>query len=194
MDVKLIIRKGTTRSRTIRLLSRQAVIGRLRGCEVRIPSAEVSRRHCLIRTEDGYLTIEDLKSANGTFLNGIAIRGREIVRPGDRIQVGPVTFIVEYLPHGEAVEVVDEVIEAVPVQEEALEVVPLDGELVEDEVLEAIPIEDGARPGRPLELPDLTALPDFELGHGDQWYLPAADELRNILSPLDDPQKTKRPK
>jgi pSer/pThr/pTyr-binding forkhead associated (FHA) protein len=45
---------------------------------------------------DGLVRVEDLQSANGTFINGTQIHGLEIVRPGDRLGLGPVTFVVEY--------------------------------------------------------------------------------------------------
>jgi pSer/pThr/pTyr-binding forkhead associated (FHA) protein len=45
---------------------------------------------------DGLVRVEDLESANGTFINGTQIHGLEIVRPGDRVGLGPVTFVVEY--------------------------------------------------------------------------------------------------
>src|SRR5947209_18618036 len=96
MDVRLVIEKGRTRTREVRLPAEESIIGRQRGCTVRIPSAEVSRRHCVLRLEDGYLSIQDLGSVNGTFLNGMRVVNREVVRPGDHLEVGPVRFVVEY--------------------------------------------------------------------------------------------------
>ncbi len=46
--------------------------------------------------DKGVVTVEDLESVNGTFLNGRRIRAVETVRPGDRLSLGPVTFLVEY--------------------------------------------------------------------------------------------------
>ena len=44
------------------LIERRARIGRAHGNEVRIPSSEVSRRHCELRVDDGMLKVEDLDS------------------------------------------------------------------------------------------------------------------------------------
>jgi pSer/pThr/pTyr-binding forkhead associated (FHA) protein len=53
--------------------------------------------HCRLRMEaDGLVRVEDLESANGTFINASQIQSLEIVRPGDRLSLGPVTFVVEY--------------------------------------------------------------------------------------------------
>ena len=96
MDVRLVIKAGGKRNRVLELRAPEAVIGRSVGCTVRIPSSEVSRKHCVLRVADGLVTVEDLASVNGTFLNGEAVVGCRVVRPGDRLHVGPVTFVVEY--------------------------------------------------------------------------------------------------
>ena len=70
--------------------------GRSHGNTVRIPSAEVSRQHCRLSKKDGLVMVRDLGSVNGTLLNGTRISAEEVVRPGDRVEVGPVTFVVEY--------------------------------------------------------------------------------------------------
>jgi pSer/pThr/pTyr-binding forkhead associated (FHA) protein len=96
MDVQLILVKGARKRQTLRLRTEETIIGRREGCEVRIPSSQVSRRHCRLSFQNDVLMAEDLDSANGTFLNGERINGAEAVRPGDRLEVGPVTFEVKY--------------------------------------------------------------------------------------------------
>src|SRR5437764_15111866 len=50
---------------------------------------QISRRHAYIaRGVDGQLTIEDLGSANGTFVNGERIDARRVLSPGDVVRVG----------------------------------------------------------------------------------------------------------
>jgi serine/threonine protein kinase len=57
--------------------------------------AEISRHHARIARSGGAFTIEDLGSTNGTFVNGRQITGAEILSPGDRIQVGATTLVVQ---------------------------------------------------------------------------------------------------
>ncbi len=57
--------------------------------------AEISRHHARIARAGSAFTIEDLGSTNGTFVNGRRISGAEILSPGDRIQVGATTLIVQ---------------------------------------------------------------------------------------------------
>jgi pSer/pThr/pTyr-binding forkhead associated (FHA) protein len=46
--------------------------------------------------ENGIVTVEDLESVNGTFINGKRVGDVEVVHPGDHLSIGPVTFVVEY--------------------------------------------------------------------------------------------------
>jgi pSer/pThr/pTyr-binding forkhead associated (FHA) protein len=147
MDVKLIVQGGQTRSRVLVLRETEAVVGRAVGSAVRIPSAEVSRQHCVLRWQNGYLTVEDLGSLNGTFLNGSPVTGCQAVLPGDRVEVGPISFLVQYELTSEAVEhlraggedqfeIVDEVVES-DQPEEPLPPLPL---LDEEENVPVLPL------------------------------------------------------
>ena len=63
------------------------VVGRDAGCDVMIPSRQVSRNHArLLVTGDG-TSIEDLGSKNGTHLNGETLSEAEILNDGDVIQI-----------------------------------------------------------------------------------------------------------
>ena len=80
----------------IRVPSGRSVLGRSMRCEICIADDhEVSRRHCVFLVEEGSLLLQDLDSANGTYVNGEAITGSvrlfggEVVRAGERhFQVG----------------------------------------------------------------------------------------------------------
>lgn len=96
MNVELIVSQGGGRTKKVQLHHETTVIGRRRDCNICIPSSEVSRRHCMLRFHDGYLTVEDLKSINGTFLNDQKIADKTVVYPGDRLAIGPVHFTVRY--------------------------------------------------------------------------------------------------
>ena len=57
--------------------------------------AEISRQHARIARSGTGFAIEDLGSTNGTFVNGRQITRPEILSPGDRIQVGATTLVVQ---------------------------------------------------------------------------------------------------
>ena len=96
MNVQLVVQNGSRGTRVLKLQCEETVIGRRQDCDLRIPSTDVSRRHCLLSMHDGCLNVEDLDSVNGTYVNGRRTSGRQIVMPGDRLQIGPVTFVAEY--------------------------------------------------------------------------------------------------
>src|SRR5262245_15860164 len=95
MKVQLVFEKGRRR-KVLTLTTPRAIIGRAHGTTVRMPSSEVSRQHCRLTLEEGLVRVVDLGSVNGTFLNGQRITAATVVRPGDRLEVGPVAFTVEY--------------------------------------------------------------------------------------------------
>jgi pSer/pThr/pTyr-binding forkhead associated (FHA) protein len=192
MDITLVLEKRRKRSQSFHLRRAETVVGRQQGSGLRIPSAEVSRRHCLLRVEeDGYLTVEDLDSVNGTYLNGERVSGVEVVRPGDRLQIGPVTLVAEYQltqaaldrilagPDAEVVEEDEEAVEAVVEEEEAL-VEPLGDE----ECVTHTP----ANPDPPLPMDEPLADPAesvVKLDENEMWALPQEGDLRDLLSQLD---------
>ena len=65
------------------------IIGRATDVDMVVVEDMVSRRHALISTKGGKVTLRDLGSTNGTFLNGERV-GREPVevKEGDRILIG----------------------------------------------------------------------------------------------------------
>jgi pSer/pThr/pTyr-binding forkhead associated (FHA) protein len=98
-EVKFVVVSGSQSAQELRVKNtRDIIIGRLRGCSIRIPSASVSRKHCRLRFKNGSFCVEDLNSSNGTFLNGAQIVGVTQVDPGDKLTIGPVTFEIQYGP------------------------------------------------------------------------------------------------
>jgi pSer/pThr/pTyr-binding forkhead associated (FHA) protein len=63
------------------------VIGRESDCHLAIPSPTVSRRHAQLRLQDGQWSIEDLRTRNGTWVNGQRVHGRTPLSHNDEIRV-----------------------------------------------------------------------------------------------------------
>ena len=64
------------------------IIGRAVGCHLRIDSPEVSERHAILTVRDGKAVIEDLHSANGTFVNGEPVDCAVTLDGGMVVQIG----------------------------------------------------------------------------------------------------------
>jgi DNA-binding NtrC family response regulator/pSer/pThr/pTyr-binding forkhead associated (FHA) protein len=69
-------------------------VGSAAEAEVPLPVREVSRRHAVLQVGDHGVSVEDLDSKNGTFVNGVRVR-RAALRHGDWLQLGPVILTVE---------------------------------------------------------------------------------------------------
>lgn len=70
-------------------------IGRSREADIPLIDDKVSRVHCGIRLSEGDFYIKDLKSRNGTFVNGQRIEDTQKLKPGDRIQIGSTVFVLD---------------------------------------------------------------------------------------------------
>ncbi len=64
------------------------IVGRDEGCDITIDAPQVSRRHARLRRGAGGLTIEDLGSANGTFVNGHKVTRPTPIGPNDEVGLG----------------------------------------------------------------------------------------------------------
>jgi len=95
MNVSLILLKKDGNKQVFPVRNKATILGRRPDCELYIPLQVVSRRHCQLSQEDNSLKVRDLRSSNGTFLNGQKILDETEVKPGDRLQIGPLTFAIQ---------------------------------------------------------------------------------------------------
>jgi predicted component of type VI protein secretion system len=94
MNYVLQVVRGRSASTTLKLADGVTSIGRHDDCLIRIKSSQVSRRHCEVFEVSDKLTIRDLGSSNGTFVNGKKVAGQQVLKPGDELTVGAVTLRV----------------------------------------------------------------------------------------------------
>jgi ABC-type multidrug transport system ATPase subunit len=74
-------------------LDRDAVIGRDRAnVTLVLDHPRVSRRHAQVVVRGGRVSLRDLGSSNGTFVNGVRIDGYRVLQLDDRIDIGPYSF------------------------------------------------------------------------------------------------------
>lgn len=100
-------------------------IGRDPTCEIRLDFPEVSSRHALLNVSQGAALIKDLRSANGTYINGEMLTDEVRLGGGDVIQIGECLLRVS--EEGETSAAVSEPTPEVlpePEQEEAPELDP----------------------------------------------------------------------
>jgi diguanylate cyclase (GGDEF)-like protein len=74
----LVMIRGPQLGRRFPLEPGEAVLGRSSDCDLLVPLDGVSRRHCRFRVEPGRVTVQDLGSKNGTWINGERLTRRRI--------------------------------------------------------------------------------------------------------------------
>ncbi len=79
------------------LLKKQLLIGRRESCDVVLRFANVSAHHCQLTLNDGYWYVEDMKSRNGTKVNGFRVTNKRL-DPGDTLAIAKHQYEMRYSP------------------------------------------------------------------------------------------------
>ncbi|GAB5404089.1 MAG: FHA domain-containing protein [Aureliella sp.] len=94
MQMQLKVKTGGHAGKLISVNHDKFLIGRSDDCHLRPKSESISRRHCAIVRKDGRILMVDLKSRNGTIVNGKKLdpKKAKILKDGDEIKVGKLEF------------------------------------------------------------------------------------------------------
>ena len=99
MNVKLKVVQGKLKGKggenaglEVTISKSRFVIGTASDCHMRCPSSVISPHHCEITVSDGKVSLRDLGSESGTFLNDERIARAQILKAGDRMRVGRLEF------------------------------------------------------------------------------------------------------
>ena len=91
MNARLVAVNGPLSGRTFYLDEPVVSIGRLGSNDICLEDPFVSRHHCVIRNHSDEYMIEDLNSANGTYLNGERVNAGSL-EEGCLIEIGNSRF------------------------------------------------------------------------------------------------------
>src|SRR5690242_3465141 len=93
---RLIVQRGDDLVQTVAIDRPALTIGRTPDNDLSLPDTLVSRHHAEIRLEPEGLTLTDLHSSNGTFVDGARLPPNQprLLTNGARIQIGP--FLLTY--------------------------------------------------------------------------------------------------
>jgi pSer/pThr/pTyr-binding forkhead associated (FHA) protein len=95
MDVTLRVTQGKNVGQDVPIPGKKFLIGRAEDCHLRAGSDLISRHHCIIIIEDGYLSLRDFGSKNGSYVNDERVGGECELKHGDQLRVGPLEFTVQ---------------------------------------------------------------------------------------------------
>ena len=95
LSASLEVIQGGDIGTKIPLQEHHTMIGRNSSCRVRPSSREVSNLHCRLEKRPVSLYIYDMKSTNGTWLNGARVTGRMELKNGDILRFGQFSVRVD---------------------------------------------------------------------------------------------------
>ncbi len=83
----LLVIRGADQGVRFEIGPKPVSLGRGSRNDIRIGDTEASRQHASIQFSDGQFAVRDRDSANGTLVNGVAVRIKEL-HDGDQLQIG----------------------------------------------------------------------------------------------------------
>jgi diguanylate cyclase (GGDEF)-like protein len=87
-----IVLAGSNLGRMFRVETTENILGRSKMASIRLEDDGISRKHAKVELRGTEIWIEDLKSQNGTFINGDRIKAHAL-QDGDKVQVGATTIL-----------------------------------------------------------------------------------------------------
>lgn len=70
-------------------------IGRAADCDISIAYDRMSRKHAELKEAGGNLSVRDLDSSNGTFVNDLQIKQETRLKAGDKVRFDMLAFVVD---------------------------------------------------------------------------------------------------
>ena len=94
MPLELVIHCPAQPPRNVPLTGARLSVGRSSAADLCFPEdTGLSRVHFAFEPEGGAWTVQDLGSKNGTFVNEIALKGKLVLKPGDRVTAGHLAIV-----------------------------------------------------------------------------------------------------
>jgi pilus assembly protein CpaF len=131
-------------------------IGRVQGNDIVLPKPNVSKRHAGIRVAEDVLVVEDLRSTNGTYVNGRRITTPRELGPEDRIHIG------DYMLQAEVTE------QAAEGESGPQPAPPLADQFRATQAMPAVQMDDAPSAATPLEDEDVPIVLDVEVLADDE--------------------------
>ena len=73
---------------TLQFDQEEVTLGRSEGCEIVLPKSNISKRHARFVDKGDKVILVDLRSTNGTYVNGRRITAPEALSDTDKVYVG----------------------------------------------------------------------------------------------------------
>ncbi len=93
----LVVLYPQTSFRQIPLMQGKSIIGRGTEADIRLEDEMISRKHSEISWDGTKMTLRDLDSTNGTFVDGVALTAHpKTISPENRLQIGKMVLKIDF--------------------------------------------------------------------------------------------------
>ncbi len=93
--LSIVVTDKSGAKRLLEFDKNEVTIGRLENNDIVLPKNNVSKRHSQFALKEGRAVVSDLKSTNGTYVNGRRIAAPLVLKPGDKVYIGDFILTVE---------------------------------------------------------------------------------------------------
>ena len=95
MAFSVILTEKGGPTRRLDFESQEITVGRVDENDICLPKGNISKKHTKIVVKDGKIIVLDLKSTNGTYVNGKKLAGPQVIKPSDSVYIGDFILNVE---------------------------------------------------------------------------------------------------
>ncbi|MCL2316189.1 MAG: FHA domain-containing protein [Actinomycetia bacterium] len=90
----LVVTRGSQAGERYLLEAGTTTAGRAVDCDIFLDDITVSRRHAVFTLEHGTVSVRDLGSLNGTYVNRDLLEGPTVLRDDDEVQIGKFRMVL----------------------------------------------------------------------------------------------------
>jgi len=90
----LVVTRGALPGERYLLNAATTTAGRATDCEIFLDDITVSRHHARFSLAAGVVTVDDLGSLNGTYVNRDLVDGSRVLKPRDEVQIGKFRMVL----------------------------------------------------------------------------------------------------
>ncbi len=95
MPFSVILTEKGGATQRLDFVSEEITIGRVDENDICLPKGNISKKHTKIVVKDGKIIVLDLKSTNGTYVNGTKVAGPQVITRIDKVYIGDFILNVE---------------------------------------------------------------------------------------------------
>ena len=89
----VVVQEKGGKTQRLQFNKNEITVGRVQGNDIVLPKGNVSKRHAKIVYKENKFIVVDLKSTNGTYVNGHKIASPQVIKGSDKVFIGD--FVIE---------------------------------------------------------------------------------------------------